>query len=58
MLSGDYPNYPLAELHAHLGTSIEASVLWQIAHDLDHSDKLFPRNMLDFVILLQNYSNN
>ena len=34
MLSGDYPNYPLAELHAHLGTSIEASVLWQIAHDL------------------------
>ena len=28
-----YPTYPLAELHAHLGTSIPASVLWQIAHD-------------------------
>ena len=28
-----YPSYPLAELHAHLGTSIPASILWQIAHD-------------------------
>lgn len=27
------PNYPLAELHAHLGTSISPAVLWQIAHD-------------------------
>lgn len=27
-----FPNYPLAELHAHLGTSIEPAVLWQIAH--------------------------
>lgn len=30
----DYPKYPLAELHAHLGSSIEPSVLWQIAHNL------------------------
>lgn len=28
-----YPNYPLAELHAHLGTSVSPPVLWQIAHD-------------------------
>lgn len=27
------PEYPLAELHAHLGTSISPAVLWQIAHD-------------------------
>jgi adenosine deaminase len=27
-----HPNYPLAELHAHLGTSIEPAVLWQIAN--------------------------
>lgn len=27
------PNYPLAELHAHLSTSISPAVLWQIAHD-------------------------
>lgn len=30
----DYPGYPLAELHAHLGTSIDPAVLWQIAHSL------------------------
>ncbi len=29
-----YPTYPLAELHAHLGSSIEPPVLWQIAHNL------------------------
>lgn len=28
-----YPNYPLAELHAHLGTSVSPPILWQIAHD-------------------------
>jgi adenosine deaminase len=27
-------SYPLAELHAHLGTSISAEILWQIAHEL------------------------
>lgn len=29
-----YPEYPLAELHAHLGSSINPAVLWQIAHSL------------------------
>lgn len=29
-----FPNYPLAELHAHLGTSIDPAILWQIAHNL------------------------
>lgn len=29
-----FPQYPLAELHAHLGTSINPAVLWQIAHNL------------------------
>lgn len=29
-----FPTYPLAELHAHLGTSIDPAILWQIAHDL------------------------
>lgn len=29
-----YPDYPLAELHAHLGTSVPPAILWQIAHDL------------------------
>ncbi len=34
-MAGDspFPNFPLAELHAHLGTSISPAVLWQIAHD-------------------------
>lgn len=27
-----FPSYPLAELHAHLGTSIEPAALWRIAH--------------------------
>ncbi len=29
-----FPSFPLAELHAHLGTSISPATLWQIAHDL------------------------
>jgi len=28
-----FPHFPLAELHAHLGTSIHPAVYWQIAHD-------------------------
>jgi adenosine deaminase len=28
-----YPAFPLAELHAHLGASISATVLWQLAHE-------------------------
>jgi adenosine deaminase len=29
-----FPTYPLAELHAHLGTSIDPAILWQIAHSM------------------------
>ena len=29
-----FPNYPLTELHAHLGTSIDPAILWQIASNL------------------------
>ena len=29
----DFPTFPLAELHAHLGASISPATLWQIAHD-------------------------
>src|SRR5688572_6537702 len=29
----NFPDFPLAELHSHLGTSISPAVLWQIAHD-------------------------
>jgi adenosine deaminase len=32
MSQASFPDYPLAELHAHLGTSISPAVLWQIAH--------------------------
>lgn len=32
MTHGTNINYPLAELHAHLGASIEPAILWQIAH--------------------------
>lgn len=28
-----FPDFPLAELHAHLGTSISPTILWQIAHE-------------------------
>lgn len=28
-----FPDFPLAELHAHLGTSISPTVLWQLAHE-------------------------
>ena len=34
MEESPFPDYPLAELHAHLGTSVSAEVLWQIAHEL------------------------
>ncbi|EKD85545.1 MAG: Adenosine/AMP deaminase family protein [uncultured bacterium] len=27
-----FPSFPLAELHAHLGTSINPAIYWQIAH--------------------------
>jgi len=28
-----FPDFPLAELHAHLGASISPTVLWQMAHE-------------------------
>lgn len=28
-----FPSFPLAELHAHLGASINPAIYWQIAHD-------------------------
>lgn len=31
-MDSKFPTFPLAELHAHLGTSIKPSVYWQIAH--------------------------
>lgn len=42
-----FPSYPLAELHAHLGTSINPSVYWQIAHDLGF--KLPKRDYYEFI---------
>jgi len=32
-MSSPFPSFPLAELHAHLGTSIHPAIYWQIAHD-------------------------
>lgn len=32
MVNPQFPSFPLAELHAHLATSINPSVYWQIAH--------------------------
>lgn len=31
-MADEFPSFPLAELHAHLGTSINPAVYWQIAH--------------------------
>jgi adenosine deaminase len=28
-----FPNFPLAELHAHLGASISPTILWELAHE-------------------------
>lgn len=39
-------DYPLAELHAHLGTSVSAETLWQIAHR--NGFKLPKRELNDF----------
>lgn len=41
-----FPNFPLAELHAHLGASIHPSIYWQIAHD--QGFKLPQRDYRDF----------
>src|SRR5258706_2292354 len=29
----DFPNFPLAELHAHIAPAISPSIYWQLAHD-------------------------
>jgi adenosine deaminase len=42
----NFPSFPLAELHAHLGTSISPATLWQIAHDLGF--KLPKDDFVDF----------
>lgn len=42
-----FPTFPLAELHAHLATSINPSVYWQIAHS--QGFKLPKRNYDEFV---------
>lgn len=45
--SSAFPTFPLAELHAHLGTSINPAVYWQIAHDLGF--KLPKRDFHEFI---------
>ena len=42
-----FPTFPLAELHAHLGTSINPAVYWQIAHDLGF--KLPKKDYYEFI---------
>lgn len=42
-----FPSFPLAELHAHLGTSINPAIYWQIAHD--HGFKLPKRDYHEFI---------
>ena len=41
-----FPDFPLAELHAHLGTSIHPAIYWEIAHD--HGFKLQQRDYHEF----------
>jgi adenosine deaminase len=31
--NGSFPNFPLAELHAHLGASVNPTIYWEIAHE-------------------------
>lgn len=49
-----FPAFPLAELHAHLGTSINPSVYWQIAHEQGFK---LPKNeykdFINYVMLTQ-----
>ena len=33
MGNSSFPHFPLAELHAHLGASIDLGIYWQIAHE-------------------------
>jgi adenosine deaminase len=41
-----FPEFPLAELHAHLGASISPTVLWQLAHEAGF--KLPKKEFADF----------
>lgn len=43
----DFPDFPLAELHAHLSASTSPSLYWQIAHD--QGFKLPKRDYFEFV---------
>lgn len=45
--TSDFPNYPLAELHAHLSASTSPALYWQIAHD--QGFKLPKRDYFEFV---------
>lgn len=47
MADQPFPPYPLAELHSHLGTSINPAIYWQIAHDSGF--KLPKRNYHEFI---------
>jgi len=42
-----FPNFPLAELHAHLSASTHPSVYWQIAHD--QGFKLPTKDYFEFI---------
>jgi adenosine deaminase len=42
-----FPNFPLAELHAHLSASTHPSIYWQIAHD--QGFKLPTKDYFEFV---------
>ncbi len=44
---GIFPTFPLAELHAHIGTSINPFVYWQIAHE--HGFKMPKKTYNEFV---------
>lgn len=47
-----FPPYPLAELHAHLATSISPSIYWQIAHDQGFKlPKKEYREFIEYVML-------
>lgn len=41
-----FPNFPLAELHAHLGASVHPAIYWQIAHE--QGIKLPQKNYYEF----------
>ena len=45
--NNSFPTFPLAELHAHIGTSINPFVYWQIAHE--HGFKLPKKSYNEFV---------